>query len=192
MVRVCTKVMSETPLNITALNDFVFCPLSIYFHSLYGDMSKMTYCSTDQTNGTNAHKAVDNKSYPVANTVKSLEVYCERLNLIGKIDIYNKAAKTLIERKKKVKTIYDGYVFYLYAQYYAMVEMGYEVRKMLIHSIDDNKNYPIDLPENDPVMLEKFENTLREFENFDFEGFIQTNHEKCARCIYVPYCDREV
>ncbi len=25
----------ENPLNITALNDFIFCPVSIYFHSLY-------------------------------------------------------------------------------------------------------------------------------------------------------------
>lgn len=34
--------MSETPINITALNDFIFCPLSIYFHLLYDDIDKMT------------------------------------------------------------------------------------------------------------------------------------------------------
>lgn len=179
-------------LNITALNDFVFCPLSIYFHSLYSEMGQITYCSADQINGKNAHKSVDDRSYPVANTIKSLEVYCEKYNLIGKIDIYNKSTKSLIERKKKVKAIYDGYVFQLYAQYFAMTEMGYEINHLLIHSMDDNKNYDIDLPEYNSEMFEKFENTIRAFENFDFEGFIQTNHEKCAHCIYAPYCDREV
>lgn len=183
--------MSEMPLNITALNDFVFCPLSIYFHSLYSEMDQITYCSTDQINGKNAHKSVDDRSYPVANTIKSLEVYCEKYNLIGKIDIYNKSTKSLIERKKKVKAIYDGYVFQLYAQYFAMTEMGYEINHLLIHSMDDNKNYDIDLPEYNSEMFEKFENTIRAFENFDFEVFIQTNHEKCAHCIYAPYCDRE-
>lgn len=184
--------MSETPLNITALNDFIFCPLSIYFHSLYGDMEKLTYQSTDQTNGTNAHRFVDDKSYSISNCIKNLEVYCERYNLIGKIDIYNKSTKSLIECKKKVKQIYDGYIFQLYAQYFAMTEMGYQVEKLVIYSIDDKKNYPINLPESDPEMLKKFENTVNNFENFDFDGFIQINHEKCAHCIYAPYCDREV
>lgn len=182
--------MSEAPIGITALNDFTFCPLSIYFHSLYGDMDKMIYCSTAQTDGENAHRAVDSKSYPVANTVKGLEVYSEKYNLIGKIDIYNKATKVLTERKKKVKTVYDGYVFQLYAQYFAMTEMGYEIKKLQIHSMDDNKTYQVDLPEQAPEMLKKFENTVAEFENFDFDGFLQTNPKKCANCIYAPYCDR--
>lgn len=184
--------MSETPIFITALNDFIFCPVSIYFHSLYDGLDKLTYCSTDQTNGIAAHKSVDNASYSAANTVKSMEVYCEKYNLIGKIDIYNKITKTLTERKKKVKVIYDGYIFQLYAQYFAMSEMGYEVKQLRIHSMDDNKNYPIDLPESNPVMLERFENTVRAMEEFDFDGFVQTNREKCARCIYAPVCDREV
>lgn len=184
--------MSETPINITALNDFIFCPLSIYFHLLYDDIDKMTYYSTDQINGLYAHRPVDNKSYSVADTVTGLEVYCEKYNLIGKIDIYNKTEKTLIERKKKVKTIYDGYVFQLYAQYFAMIEMGYKIDKLLIHSIDDNKNYIVELPVYDNEMFEKFERTINEIQTFDMNNFVQTNHEKCARCIYSPYCDREV
>ena len=182
--------MSENPINITNLNDFIFCPVSIYFHSLYADMDRMIYHSTDQTNGINAHKAVDDRSYPVANTIKSLEVYSEKYNLVGKIDIYNKSTKTLTERKKKIKEIYDGYVFQLYAQYFAMIEMGYEVDRLVIHSIDDNKNYDIDLPENNEEAFHKFERTIAEIHRFDINSFSQTNREKCSHCIYCPYCDR--
>jgi CRISPR-associated exonuclease Cas4 len=184
--------MNENPISITTLNDFIFCPVSIYFHALYSDINKMTYYSTDQINGLNAHKSVDEGSYPLANTLKSLDVYCEKYNLIGKIDIYNKATKTLTERKKKVNVIYDGYVFQLYAQCFAMREMGYQIEKMIIHSIDDNKNYPIVLPECNPEMLQKFETLINAINNFDLSNFIQTNGEKCGHCIYSPYCDRSV
>ena len=184
--------MSETPITITSLNDFVFCPLSIYFHSLYGNMNKETYYSTDQINGSYAHASVDNGSYTGAQVIKSLEVYSERYNLIGKIDLYDRKTKTLIERKKRVKTIYDGYVFQLYGQYYAMTEMGYEIRHLVIRSMDDNKRYPIDLPDENENMKRKFEDCVAAFQQFDFSSYVQINPEKCAHCIYAPYCDREV
>ena len=48
---------------ITNLNDFTFCPVSIYFHNLYGSPANILYQSKAQINGTNAHKTVDNNSY---------------------------------------------------------------------------------------------------------------------------------
>lgn len=182
--------MNENPLNITALNDFIFCPVSIYFHNLYGDMERNLYQNTDQINGTDAHKSVDEKSYSKSGYIQSLEVYCEQYNLIGKIDVYDKSKCTLIERKKKVKTIYDGYVFQIYAQCFAMREMGYEVKKLIIRSIDDNKNYNILLPEDDEETFDKFIKTIDAVNSFDFFSFVQTNPEKCGRCIYYSYCDR--
>ena len=184
--------MSETPLNITALNDFIFCPMSIYFHSLYADIDVKTYYSVSQADGLFVHKAIDENKYTVADTVTGLEVYCEKFNLIGKIDIYNKRTKTLIERKKKVKALYDGYIFQLYAQYFSMIEMGYNVEKLLIHSIDDNKNYFIELPTNDNHMFIKFRQTISDIQSFDMNNFEQHNYEKCANCIYSPYCDRRI
>lgn len=184
--------MSENPITITSLNDFIFCPVSIYFHGLYGDVEKMSYYSTDQIDGLNAHKSVDNKTYSVAKTIKGLEVYCEKYNLIGKIDVYNESTKTLVERKKKVKVIYDGYIYQLYGQYFAMTEMGYKIEQLVIYSIDDNKSYPIDLPENNKELFEKFESTIRAMQNFDITNFTQENGEKCAHCIYSPYCDRGI
>ena len=183
----------ENPINITALNDFIFCPVSIYFHSLYEDVERGLYQSAFQINGSAAHEAIDKHQYSTSVHIKQgLSVYCEKYNLIGKIDVYDSEKEMLTERKKKIKTIYDGYVFQLYAQYFAMKEMGYPVKQLRLYSMDDNKVYPIELPENDSLMLQKFETTIEEINTFSLDGFEQTNALKCKYCIYEPYCDRSV
>lgn len=98
----------ENPLNITSLNDFIFCPVSLYFHSLYDGMDKTLYQSTYQINGTKAHETIDNKKYSGSAVLQGLGIYCEKYNLIGKIDLYEVKKRTLVERKKKISTIYDG------------------------------------------------------------------------------------
>ena len=55
---------------ISNLNDFIFCPISIYFHKLYGNQDKLTYQSQYQINGTKAHEKVDNKQYSSRKDVK--------------------------------------------------------------------------------------------------------------------------
>lgn len=175
---------------ITELNDFVFCPASIYFHKLYGSMDKMLYQSTDQLNGTAAHKAVDEGNYTTQTDIMmATDVYCEKYNLIGKIDLFDVKKKVLRERKKRVVQIYDGYVFQVYAQYFSLIEMGYDVKKIEIYSMDDHKTYPIKLPSEDTEMLHKFENTISEMQRFSLDSFHQTNSLKCSRCIYEPACD---
>lgn len=47
---------------ISNLNDFIFCPVSIYFHNLYGNRATITYQNSDQINGTKAHESIDNKT----------------------------------------------------------------------------------------------------------------------------------
>jgi CRISPR-associated protein Cas4 len=176
---------------ISNLNDFIFCPVSIYFHNLYGSMDTMLYQTSSQINGTNAHETVDNGKYSSAkNILTAIEVYSEKYNIVGKIDIYNSNTKTLTERKRHIKTIYDGYIFQLYAQYFAMQEMGYEVKNLKFYSMIDNKSYPIKLPEDNPTMLEKFETTIDDIKNFNIDKFVQDNAEKCKNCIYEPACDR--
>lgn len=54
--------MEETII-ISYLNDFIFCPISIYFHKLYGNRDKLLYQSEYQLNGTDAHKTIDQKTY---------------------------------------------------------------------------------------------------------------------------------
>ena len=155
-------------------------------------MAETSYQSHYQINGKAAHEPIDNKQYTKSKTLKSLEVYSEEYQLVGKIDIYEVDTHTLIERKKKVNQIFDGYVFQLYAQCLSMREMGYRVDKLKIHSLDDNKTYPIKLPEEDAEMMHKFQYLLNDIKNFSMETYQQTNALKCNRCIYSPYCDRSL
>lgn len=178
---------------ISYLNDFIFCPISIYFHNLYGTIDKKMYQTTYQINGTNAHKAVDNKTYSTKQKVlQGISVYCEKYGIQGKIDVFDVEKGILTERKNRIVRIYDGYVFQIYAQYFALKEMGYNVKKLRFHSFSDNKNYNIELPENNPEMFQKFEKLIKDMHEFDMKNFVQTNIEKCKNCIYEPACDRSL
>ena len=116
--------MSEQPIAISHLNDFIFCPASIYFHALEQGEHLLVQ-SPDQLNGTKAHEKSDSATYSTQkNMLQGIGIYSETYNLIGKIDVFDCQNGILTERKKKIKTIYDGYVFQLYAQYYCLVEMG--------------------------------------------------------------------
>lgn len=178
---------------ISWLNDFIFCPVSIYFHQLYGNKEKMLCQSTVQIAGTNAHGAVDEGKYSTRKTImQGTRVISEKYRLVGKIDTFDIATGILTERKKKIAVIYDGYIFQLYAQYFCLKEMGYKVNKIRFYSVDTNKIYNIALPEEDIVMCDKFEATIKEIRKFSLFSFIQTNKTKCANCIYEPACDRSL
>ena len=74
---------------ISYLNDFIFCPVSIYFHQLYGAQERLTYQCSNQINGTAAHKTVDSSTYSTRkNILQGISVYSEELRLIGKIDVF--------------------------------------------------------------------------------------------------------
>ena len=179
----------ENPISITSLNDFIFCPVSIYFHLLDYDTSKTTYQSDKQISGSIAHKSIDKKNYSDRKCIyQGIPVYCDKYNLIGKIDIYNSLKHELVERKKKITKIYDGYVFQLYAQYFSLIEMGFEVKEIKLYSLDDNKTYLVDLPENNKELFSKFLEVMDKIRKFNFNDFIQENNLKCRNCIYEPLC----
>lgn len=183
----------ENPISISKLNDFVFCPISIYFHNLYMPLENKTYQDTYQTNGAHIHQSTDTGTYSNSkNVLQAIDIYSEKYNLYGKIDVFDAKKGILIERKKKVKTIYDGYVFQLYAEYFALVEMGYKVNELCLYSYDDNKKHKIPLPQNNIEMFKRFNNIINELKVFDFNSFVQSNPEKCLNCIYEPYCDRSI
>lgn len=180
-------------IKITQINDFIFCPVSIYFHNLYGDRDTTTYQRHAQINGTYAHKKLDEGTYSSKkDMLMGLDVYSEEFGLIGKIDMYDKGKGLLRERKKKIKVIYDGYIFQLYAQLYSLREMGYVVKNIQLYSMEDNKVYDIKLPEDDVTMDQKFRDTIKEIRGFSLDSYQQTNKDKCRNCIYEPACDRTV
>lgn len=182
--------MEDDLILFTWLNDFIFCPKSIYFHNLYGSFSNLSFQETTQINGSAVHEKIDSGQYSSRKDVLSgITVFCEKYGLSGRIDIYEINTGKLIERKNKVKEIYDGYVFQLYAQYFSLKESGYDVRSITIRSLSDNQRYPIALPEEDLKMFSKFEQTIQALRFFHPEHFIQENKAKCERCIYEPLCD---
>lgn len=187
-----TSNMEEVIL-ISWLNDFIFCPVSIYFHNLYGNLDKTIYQSEKQLNGSYVHKIIDSAKYSSSSSIlQGVDVYSTSLNIKGKIDVFNKETGILTERKKKIVTIYDGYVFQVYAQCYALEDMGYNVSKIRLHSIDDNKTYNIPLPKDDIKIRDKFISLVGAMHKFDINNFVQTNIKKCENCIYEPLCDRSL
>lgn len=190
MARVCTGLEMESYIPISFLNDFIFCPRSIYFHQLYGRSSESLYHTTDQSEGKIAHKSIDTKTYTTSKKVlQTIEIYSHRFGLGGKIDTYDMDKKQLTERKKKITTIYDGYIYQLYAQYHCLVDMGYEVKTIRLYSIDDNKIYPVKLPQDDPNRQKSFEELLQKMKDFDLTKPFSINPNKCNRCVYRYMCD---
>lgn len=181
----------EQYLKISFLNDFIFCPLSIYYHQLYGELSERLYYGSAQLDGKACHSAVDEKRYSTHKDIlQSIDIYSDEYKLCGKIDVFDKAKGILTERKKHIETVYDGYIFQLYAQCICLREMGYIVNKIRFYSSDDNIIYDIPLPEENSEMLEKFKITNEAMQKFDVNNYEPQNEEKCRHCIYNDFCDR--
>lgn len=178
----------EELIQISKINDFLFCPRSLYFHSIYESFSDTTYHRSPQVRGRLNHRTVDNASYgPEGRYLQGEEVYSEKYGLVGKIDLYDKETKALIERKTKVKTVYQGYRFQLYAQYFALTEAGFPVERLVIRSLSDNRRYEVSLPKGEELQV--FEETVRQMKTFDIaDAPLQDNLKKCEGCIYRTLC----
>lgn len=84
-------------ITISTLNDFIFCPYSIYLHNVYMESDETMYHATPQTQGRVAHKTVDKKTASNrSDDILSLPVYSEEYGLMGKIDVYKRKEKILI------------------------------------------------------------------------------------------------
>lgn len=175
-------------IQISKLNDFIFCPFSLYFHSVYEDFSQSVYHSTSQTRGKIVHRCFDKGGYSTEKKyLQGLEIYSEDFGLVGKLDLFDSEEGILIERKNKIKRIYDGYVFQVYAQYFCLLEMGYKIRSIFLHSLEDNKRYNISLPiQQDKKRLKELVFQIR---HFNLENFKKPSASaKCDNCIYRPLC----
>ena len=178
----------EELIPFTMLNDFIFCPASIYFHKMYDGVENLLFTGEKQITGKALHKKIDDNTWTQSDVICSQSFESRKYGLYGKIDKYYPKKKTLVESKAKIVTIYDGYVFQLYAQYFAMKESGIGVENLELYSIKDNMKYPVLLPEEDKAMFSKFEKLIDALHNFTIEGFKQENLEKCKNCIYANAC----
>ena len=176
-------------ISISTLNDFIFCPYSIYLHNVYMDTDEEIFHATPQTSGKRAHETIDKKSSSsLKNEIQSLPISSDELGVMGKIDIYRQKEKLLIERKNNLKHIYRGQLYQIWAQYFCMTEMGYEVKKLAFYEISTNKMITIDLPtETEKEELVSF---IDKFKKYDLSSSFQVNENKCRHCVYCNLCDK--
>ncbi len=178
----------EENIKISNLNDFIFCPRSIYFHNLYSSFDEIMYHTTYQTKGKNAHKNVDEQKYSSKKDIlEGIDIYSEELGVIGKIDLFDTKKGILTERKNKIKKIYEGYYLQLYAQYFCLIEMGYEIKEIRFHSLSDNKIHKVSLPTEENK--QKLKDTISNMNAFDLDREFSQNPNKCKMCIYKELCD---
>ena len=176
-------------ISISALNDFIFCPYSIYLHNVYMDTDEGLYHATPQTKGRLVHEPVDTKtSSNRKEEILALPVMSAELGLVGKIDVYRSKEKKLIERKYQLKRIFRGQIYQLWAQYFCMVEMGFEVDEIAFYEISTNKTIPVNLP----TVADKSElfSFIESFKLYDPSEDIIVNPAKCSHCVYCGLCDK--
>jgi len=186
----------ETYIKLSTLNDFIFCPKSIYYHTLYDNYDKNLYQEKAQKEGTKVHEAVDNKTYSSLRYILQwISVYGEHYKIAWKIDIFNTLTWELIERKNKIfldenkkPKIYLWQKYQLWWQMFCLEEMWYNVKSLWIYSVKDNKKYRIYKPSDQ--QLSQFTKTLKKYRKFDlFQKNWHQNSKKCIKCIYRELCD---
>ena len=174
---------------ISTLNDFIFCPYSIYLHNVYAETDEDIYHAVPQTKGQAAHKGIDGKTSSTQKSdLLSLPVSSEELGVMGKIDIYRLTERWLIERKYQLKQIFRGQIYQLWAQYFCLYEMGYEVERISFYEISTNRMIPVDIPNNHNKS--ELCDLIRQFRQFNPNEAITVNPNKCAHCIYCSLCDK--
>ncbi len=174
---------------ISELNDFIFCPYSIYLHNVYMGGGEDLVKAAPQTQGTASHEAIDQKKYSSRKAdISGIGVYSNDLGICGKIDLYKGNEKLLIERKHKLLKIYQGQIYQLWAQYFCMVEMGYEVENLAFYAISTNSTFPVEIPEEE--QRNELKQFIHRFKTYDPAQEIQINPNKCTHCIYCNLCDK--
>lgn len=160
---------------------------------MYNNFDKTVYQDEPQARGSEAHKSIDTQTYSNETAwLVGIDIFSTQYNLCGKIDQYNTKSQLLRERKRSIKTIYDGYIYQVYAQYFCLEEMGYPIKKIQIYDMTHNKNYNIKLPKDNKEMYLKFEKIVSEINSFNLENEFTPNLLKCQNCIYSSLCDKSL
>ncbi|OHA63155.1 MAG: type V CRISPR-associated protein Cas4 [Candidatus Wildermuthbacteria bacterium RIFCSPHIGHO2_01_FULL_45_20] len=157
--------------------------MSLYLHSIYEKFNTKIYHETPQTVGKIRHENIETGTYSTARRfIMGLEVSSEKYHIMGKIDVYDRESKALIERKTRIKRIHDGYKCQLYAQYFCLKEMGYPVEKLFIHSLEDNKRYEVNVPGE--YEESKFQSILDAMRSFTPQSLLDHSCSQCRGNIY--------
>jgi CRISPR-associated exonuclease Cas4 len=174
---------------ISYLNDFIFCPYSVYLHQVFDNSSEDIFSSLPQQKGKSAHQIIDNsEDIGSSSILKGIYIISKNLRVYGKIDTFYKDRKKLVESKFMISKLYQGYIYQIYAQYFALNEMGFLVEEISFFSVKDRKTIKIELPGEKE--FSELENHVQNIIDFDFNSKIKVNQNKCKHCIYCNLCDK--
>jgi CRISPR-associated protein Cas4 len=173
----------EPLIAISTINDFLFCPRSLYMHVAAGDISPKSYQDTPQINGNEAHAAVDERRYSNRkNILQGMNIYSEELGIQGKLDTFDTETGELVERKAKISQVYEGYYMQLYAEYFCLLEMGYRPKKLAFYSMKNNKKYKVKVPAEKET--HRLKEIITEMQNFTPEKLLAHHCANCDNNIY--------
>ena len=175
----------EPLIAISTINDFLYCPRSLYMHIAAGDITPASYHDTPQIRGNELHSAIEEGRYSHRKNIwQATPIYSEELQLYGKLDTYDTATRELVERKAHLTRIYEGYLMQLYAEYYCLIEMGETPKKLAFYSMLDNKKYPVPLPSNEDK--QRLLSILDNMRSYTPEKLLEHHCSHCDNNIYAP------
>ncbi len=175
----------EPYIRISNINDFLYSPRSLYLHSIYESFAPSEYKADPQIRGTILHEAIDKGTYSSsARYIVGKPVFSEEYGVVGKIDIYDRETYTLVERKTKIRHVYEGYRLQLYAQYLAMREEGYRIDHLRFQSIEDNRRHVLIMP--GLVEIWRLKEVLDAMQKYQFAGPNESDRSlhRCDVSIY--------
>lgn len=173
--------------SFSQLNDFLFCPYSLYLHTLYNNFKSSIYHDVAQTDGTAAHVTVDQSTYKRSGWQTGIWLCSPTYKVYGRCDLYNPTTGELVERKRTIHKLYTGHYMQVWAQAVCLQEMEHPVRKIYLHSITDNTRYFVKLPN------QTIKNQLKELV-LQISRYTPPNETfsqlpaKCRQCIYAALC----
>ena len=172
--------MGEEYITFTQINDFLYSPASLYLHGSFADKAGAFFKERAQIEGSLEHEAIEGGRYSTrASVLQAKTVYSEKYGIVGKIDIFDTESGELVERKNRVSKLHLGYIYQVWAQYFALQEMGYTVKKLFIYSKQDNKKYEIKKPNKKDEA--EFAHLLEVMRNFDVNKLTRESVDERAK-----------
>ncbi len=173
--------------SFSQLNDFLFCPRSLYLHSLYYGYKTSLFHDTAQANGTAAHETIDNNTYKRKGWVSGIWLCSPTYGIYGKCDLYNATTGVLVERKRTVHRLFLGLIMQVWAQAVCLEERGNIVGKIFLHSLTDNIKHSVKLP--DAGVKSQLKALVYDIKSYTLlQGDLNPSVYKCQNCIYAPLC----
>ena len=177
----------EEYIPITHLNDFLFCPYSIYLHNVYQGAEDQAVKAAPQLSGTKAHKRKE-ESTPDGALMLSMPVLSEELGIYGIIDEYDPLGGVLTEYKNHINKVFEGQLVQVQSQAICLAEMEYTLKALRLADLSTGRTVPVRLPTE--ADRQRIKELIGRYKSWSPENRLEVNPAKCRKCIYSALCDK--